>query len=77
MSEQYDTDQPWIAGYETLRDELVERGIVPQPNEDSSPLLDSMQTPQAKEAMNRAYNATPEELGIVAVEAAQQEKNEA
>lgn len=66
MSEQYNTHQPWIAGYEQLRDELVERNIIPPNGQDD--VLELMQAPEAKEAMNRAYNATPEELGLTAVE---------
>jgi hypothetical protein len=72
MSEQYDTHQPWIAGYEQLRDELVERNIVPSNSQDDA--FELMQAPEAKEAMNRAYNATPEELGLTAVESVRLEE---
>jgi hypothetical protein len=39
-------------------------------------LLERMQTPQARAAMRRAFDATPEELGRAAVEYARRERDD-
>jgi antitoxin Phd len=45
-----------------------------QLHEEYSGMLDRMQEPEQRAAAERAFNATPEELGEAAVWAAQQEK---
>ena len=37
-------------------------------------MLERMQTPEARKAMRRAFNATPKQLGKAALAAAQKEK---
>jgi hypothetical protein len=65
-------EEPWIAGFHALREELIERGIVtPEAIAESKDLLAKLQTPESKEAMRNAFQATPQELGEAARKAAE------
>jgi hypothetical protein len=56
-------------------EEMPENDMAPL-NPSAFELLERMQTPEAREGMKRAFDATPEELAEAAVEFARKQKEE-
>ncbi|MFL5542943.1 MAG: type II toxin-antitoxin system prevent-host-death family antitoxin [Longimicrobiaceae bacterium] len=59
----------------TAEDSAADAAMLDALTAEFDALLDRMQTPEARAAAHRAFNASPEELGRAAAEAARQQKN--